>query len=316
MMASSTTTFSNSEIVSDMTTRFELVTYEANGKPVPGLSVNGQVTPIAAYASMLDVLADWANAEPRLAEAAEKTTAGTPLASVKLLAPVLYPKAVFGSGANYTDHMLEMAKTLGVPAADPRADDGYPWHFQKIPHNCIVGPGAHVKVPAYTKKLDWEIELAAVVSKRAQNVSVADAPGYIAGYTIANDLSARDHVKRDKVPAGTPFAFDWLSQKCFDGSCPLGPSIVPARFVKDPHSLALKLWVNGELMQDSSSTQMIFDVYEQLAYLSSRTTLSPGDVILTGTPAGVGMARGRFLNAGDVVRLEIEGLGVLENTMS
>ena len=315
MTASRTTTFSHSEIVSDMTTRFELVTFEANGKPEAGLVVNGQVAPLADYPTILDVLADWENAEPRLAEAAEKQTSGIPLASAKLLAPVM-PKAVFGSGANYTDHMLEMAKTLGVPAADPRADDGYPWHFQKIPHNCIVGPGAHVKVPSYTKKLDWEVELAVIVSKRAKDVSVADAKDYVAGYTIANDLSARDHVKRDKVPAGTPFAFDWLSQKCFDGSCPLGPSIVPARFVKDPHSLSLKLWVNGELMQDSSSTQMIFDVYEQIAYLSSRTTLYPGDVILTGTPAGVGMARGRFLKPGDVVRLEIEGLGVLENTMS
>ena len=305
-----------------MTTRFELVTFEHENTPVAGLAVGDVVVPIAsalgnpAYTTMLGVLADWESVEPRLAAAAQTIGAGASLASAKLFAPVPCPPAVFGSGANYTDHMLEMAKTLGVPAADPRADGGYPWHFQKIPHNCVVGPGAKVKVPAYTKKLDWEIELAVIVSKRAKDVSVVDAPSYVAGYSIANDLSARDHVKRDKVPVGTPFAFDWLSQKCFDGSCPLGPSIVPARFVKDPHSLSLKLWVNGELMQDSSSTQMIFDVYEQIAYLSSRTTLSPGDVILTGTPAGVGMARGRFLTAGDVVRLEIEGLGVLENTMS
>lgn len=312
-----------------MTTRFELVTFEVENQPVAGLAVGDLVVPIApalarpGYATMLGVLEDWANAEELLADAAAKlasegpgTLPWTSLASVKLLAPVVYPKAVFGSGANYTDHMLEMAKTLGVPAADPRADDGYPWHFQKIPHNCIVGPHAEVKIPAYTKKLDWEVELAVIVSKRAKNVSVADAPEYVAGYTIANDLSARDHVKRDRVPAGTPFAFDWLSQKCFDGSCPLGPSIVPARFVKNPHALALKLWVNGELMQDSSSTHMIFDVYEQLAYLSSRTTLHPGDVILTGTPAGVGMARGRFLAPGDGVRLAIEGLGALEHTLA
>lgn len=293
-----------------MTTRFELVTFEHQGKPTPGLVVNGHVAPLP-QASMIDVFTDW----DKLPELAAAFTGGLPLASAKLLAPVM-PKAVFGSGANYTDHMLEMAKTLGVPAADPRADDGYPWHFQKIPHNCVVGPGAKVKVPSYTKKLDWEVELAVIVKKRAKDVSVGDAKSYIAGYSIANDLSARDHVKREKVPAGTPFAFDWLSQKCFDGSCPLGPSIVPAQFVANPHKLALKLWVNGELMQDSNSDQMIFDVYEQLAYLSSRTTLYPGDVILTGTPAGVGMARGRFLTAGDVVKLEIEGLGTLENTMS
>lgn len=321
-----------------MTEPFRLVTFTVDGRPdapLAGLVVRDRVVPAhvavasltgvdrPAYATTLGLLEDWAAAEPLLAQAADVLSARGPgatpwtsLGSVRLAAPILYPSAVYGSGANYTDHMHEMATVLGMPPVDPRADDGYPWHFVKVPRNCVVGPDATVAIPSYSTKLDWEIELAAIIGKRAKDVGVADALAYVAGYTIANDLSARDHVKRPKVPAGTPFAFDWVSQKSFDGSCPLGPAIVPSRFVRDPQSLAMTLSIDGERMQDSSSAQMVFSVAEQVAYLSSRTTLHPGDVILTGTPAGVGMARGRFLRPGNVMRLEIEGLGVLENTIA
>jgi 2-keto-4-pentenoate hydratase/2-oxohepta-3-ene-1,7-dioic acid hydratase in catechol pathway len=123
-------------------------------------------------------------------------------------------------------------------------------------------------------------------------------------------------MKRAKNPPSSPFHYDWLSQKCFDGACPLGPWIVPASDIADPQKLALKLWINDELMQDSHTSRMIFDTAEQIAMLSSRVTLNPGDLILTGTPAGVGAGRGRFLKAGETVKLWIEGIGELSNTMT
>ena len=148
-----------------------------------------------------------------------------------------------------------------------------------------------------------------MIGRVADSVPVGRALDYVAGYTIGNDLSARDAITRAKLPAGSPFHFDFLSQKSFSGACALGPWITPAAEIPDPSILDMKLWVNDELMQDSNTSNMIFDVPEQIAMLSSRLTLHPGDVILTGTPAGVGMGRGVFLEPGDQVRLWIEGIG-------
>lgn len=173
-----------------------------------------------------------------------------------------------------------------------------------------------MKLPAYSQAVDWEIELAAVIGKTAKDVPVEKALDCVAGYTIANDLSARDAMRREKNPPGSPFHYDWMSQKCFDGACPLGPWIVPAAQIEDPHKLALKLWVNDELMQDSDTGKMIFDTAEQIAMLSSRATLHPGDTVLTGTPAGVGMGRRRFLKSGDVVKLYIEHIGEMTHRMA
>ena len=157
--------------------------------------------------------------------------------------------------------------------------------------------------------------MVAVIGRRAKDLPVEKALGCVAGYTIANDLSARDVMRREKNPPASPFHYDWVSQKCFDGSCPLGPWIVPANEIKDPHNLGIKLWVGDELMQDSNTSQMIFDTAEQNAMLSSRVTLQPGELILTGTPAGVGMGRKRFLKAGERVRLWIEGIGEFSHKM-
>jgi 2-keto-4-pentenoate hydratase/2-oxohepta-3-ene-1,7-dioic acid hydratase in catechol pathway len=163
--------------------------------------------------------------------------------------------------------------------------------------------------------VDWEVELAAVIGKTAKDVPVEKALDCVAGYTIANDLSARDVMKREKNPATSPFHYDWLSQKCFDGSCPLGPWIVPSSDLAYPQNLALKLWVNDTLMQDSLTSKMIFSTAEQIAMLSSRVTLYPGDLVLTGTPAGVGTPRRLFLKPGDTVKLWIEGIGELSHSM-
>jgi 2-keto-4-pentenoate hydratase/2-oxohepta-3-ene-1,7-dioic acid hydratase in catechol pathway len=191
-----------------------------------------------------------------------------------------------------------------------------PWHFVKTSKSSVVGPGAKVKLPPYSQKVDWEVELTAVIGKAAKDVPVERALDFVAGYTIANDLSARDAMTRAKNPPASPFRYDWISQKCFDGSCPIGPWIVPASEIPDPQKLAIRLWVNGELMQDSHTSKMIFGAAEQIAMLSSRVTLWPGDLVLTGTPAGVGMGRQRFLKGGDTVRLWIEGIGEMSHTVT
>ncbi|PYN44034.1 MAG: hypothetical protein DMD95_12080 [Candidatus Rokuibacteriota bacterium] len=212
--------------------------------------------------------------------------------------------------------MAEMARAQGqAPGPTMKELGEKPWHFVKTSRSSVVGPGARVKIPVYSQMVDWEVELAAVIGKAARDVPVEKALDYVAGYTIANDLSARDVMRRDKNPATSPFHYDWLSQKCFDGACPLGPWIVPAGDIPYPQNLALKLWVNDKLMQDSHTGKMIFSTAEQVAMLSSRVTLHPGDLVLTGTPAGVGMPRRMFLKAGDTVKLWIEGIGELSHTM-
>jgi len=270
------------------------------------------------WTSVLALLQDWPKARAQLAKFAKAPRGkGVPLQKAKLLAPILYPGNIYCAGANYRDHVAEMDRAQGREPGPTMKDRGEkPWHFVKTSRSSVVGPGAKVKLPAFSKAVDWEIELAAVIGRRAKDVSVGKALDCVAGYTIANDLSARDAMRRELNPPTSPFHYDWVSQKCFDGACPLGPWIVPASAIEDPHNLGLKLWVNDELMQDSNTGQMIFDTAEQIAMLSTRVTLHPGDVVLTGTPAGVGMGRKRFLRPGERLKLWIEGIGDLSHTVA
>jgi len=298
---------------------FKLVTLRTAQGARAGVVVGEQIYDAASlaakpeYDSVLGILRDWRSASSLLKRKAARPgrATGIPLRKAKLLAPLPDPGAIFCAGANYTDHMAEMARAEGRPPGPNMKELGEkPWHFVKTSAS-VIGPGAVVKLPAYSKAVDWEVELAAVIGRTAKDVPAAKALECVAGYTIANDLSARDVMKREQVPPAAPFKFDWLSQKCFDGACPLGPWIVPAWQIGDPQRLALKLWVNDELMQDSNTERMIFDTAEQIAMLSSRITLRPGDLVLTGTPAGVGMPRGRFLRPGETLRLWIEKVGEL-----
>jgi 2-keto-4-pentenoate hydratase/2-oxohepta-3-ene-1,7-dioic acid hydratase in catechol pathway len=308
---------------------YRLLSYQSGREARAGILVEEQVYDPAgiignaSYTSVLAILQDWRLARSSLALAAERIIAGksrakgVPVKRLKLLAPVLYPGNIYCAGANYTDHMAEMARAHGREPGPTMKDLGEkPWHFIKASRSTVVGPGVKVKIPSYCRMMDWEVELAAVVGRTAKDVPVEKALDCVAGYTIADDLSARDAGRREKNPETSPFHMDWLSHKSFDGSCPLGPWIVPAGDIPDPQRLALKLWVNGELMQDSHTSRMIFDTAEQIAMLSSRVTLQPGDLVLTGTPAGVGMGRKRFLKAGDAVKLWIEGIGEMTHTMA
>jgi 2-keto-4-pentenoate hydratase/2-oxohepta-3-ene-1,7-dioic acid hydratase in catechol pathway len=299
---------------------FKLVTY---GKGRAGVVIDDVVYDAAAlarnpsYETVLGILQDWRSAHKAFQKASGRKPKGTSLKKTRLHAPLPNPGAIFCAGANYTDHMAEMARAQGqAPGPNMKELGEKPWHFVKSSRSAVVGPGARVKLPVYSQMVDWEVELAAVIGRPARDVTVEKALDYVAGYTIADDLSARDVMRRDKNPATSPFHYDWLSQKCFDGACPLGPWIVPASHIPYPQNLALKLWVNDKVMQDSHTGKMIFSTAEQIAMLSSRVTLYPGDLILTGTPAGVGMPRRTFLKAGDTVKLWIEGIGDLTHTMT
>jgi 2-keto-4-pentenoate hydratase/2-oxohepta-3-ene-1,7-dioic acid hydratase in catechol pathway len=303
--------------------QYRLVTYQSPQGPRAGLVVDQTVLDVAAatgrpsYATMLDVLRDWDAARGLLADAAGAAagkSGGLPHDSVKLLTPVPTPAGIFCAGANFTDHMMEMAQVQNLkPEPDPHSVGLKPWHFIKAMH-CLAAPDSTVKLPAYSKMVDWEAELTAVIGRPARDVSIENALSHVAGYTVANDLSARDFTKRPHIADNSPFKYDWLSQKCFEDACPVGPWIVPADTIADPQNVGIKLWVNDVIKQDSHTSKMIFTLAEQIAHLSTRVTLQPGDLILTGTPAGVGLARKEFLRSGDVVKVWVEGVGTLVNT--
>jgi 2-keto-4-pentenoate hydratase/2-oxohepta-3-ene-1,7-dioic acid hydratase in catechol pathway len=221
------------------------------------------------------------------------------LANVKLLAPVPRPGKIVAIGRNYADHAAE----TGVkPFEKPRI-------IAKLPSS-VTGPGAVVERPAGVTKLDYEVELGVVIGRRAKLVSRADALSVVAGYTVLNDLSAREF-QFDVSPPQTTFA------KSMDGFCPMGPWLVTRDEIPDPQSLTLKCWVNGELLQEGHTREMLFDVARIIEYITNFITLEPGDVIATGTPAGVGAFRKppRWLQPGDRLKLEVSQIGVLEHSI-
>jgi len=312
---------------------YRLATYMARDTPRAGIVVDERLLDIsealnggathgtdARPMSVLDVLQRWDDMHPRLQAIARHARQGResapalPLSGIRLAAPILYPGTIFCAGANYRDHVAEMSRALNLPPEpDPHEIGLKPWHFIKASAACVRGPDSRIPLPAYSKKVDWEAEIALVIGRECRHVPIERAMSYVAGLTIVNDLSARDHIRRSGVSAESPFCFDWVSQKCFDGALPMGPWITPLEDIPEPGQMGIRLWVNQELMQDSSSVNLIFSMAEQVSHLSSRLTLRPGDVIATGTPAGCGAARGRFLKAGDHVRIHVEGVGELNN---
>ncbi len=218
-------------------------------------------------------------------------------ASVKLLAPVIDPLKIVCLGLNYRDHAAESGSPI------PKE----PILFSKYA-TALIGPEAPIVLPPVSSEVDYEAELVIVVGKRGRNLKADEAPAHVAGYTVGHDVSARDwQLKKDGK--------QWMVGKTFDTFAPLGPHLVTADEVQDPHNLPIRLRLNGQVMQDSTTSQMIFGVGAILAYLSQVFTLEPGDLIFTGTPPGVGFARKPpvYLKGGDVVEVEIEGVGKLSN---
>ena len=309
-------------------TEFKLMSYGANNASGrAGILVGEDVhdaaalTGNAAYGSTLGILEDWSAAEPVIAAAVAKAGAASkigPVKDVHVLAPILFPGTYFCAAANYKDHSEAMAKKSGrPPEPDPRTLGIKPFHFVKSGKQATVGPTEALPFPHYCENLDWEIELGAVIGKACSRVSVADALRYVAGYTVCNDVSVRDrsYMMRPNVPPTSPFNSDFIGIKGFDKSAVMGPYITPASQIGDAANLGMKTWINEELMQDSNSGKMIFSTAEQIAYLSERITLLPGDVVMTGTPAGTGAEQGRFLKKGETVRMWIEKIGEVRNTV-
>ncbi len=304
---------------------YKLATYQSMEGPRAGVVVEetifdaAELTGQPSYVSALGILEDWRRADDAIRTAVDKAARnakGMPLQQTHLRAPVLWPSAIYCAGANYSDHAAEMAKRANrPPEPDPKSLGLKPWHFIKASRS-LADPGTTVSASHYTQKLDWEAELAAVIGKPAKNVSVEKALDCVAGYTAANDLSARDLSRRPHIADTSAFKSDWIGQKSFDGACPLGPWIVLAQDIPDPQNLAIKLWVNDVIKQESNTGKMIYSIAEQIAHLSTGMTLHPGDVILTGTPAGVGSARNEYLQPRDVVKIEIECIGTLSNTVA
>ncbi len=329
-------------------TGFSLGTFSAAGsKPFAGLVRGEQVIALhtlqrladrhglslSGSESMFALLQNWESNFAALSEVLARAGQDpalhwAPLSSLQVHAPLDLPRQIFCTGANYFKHVVDILVSMG-PGAHPgtehmtpeqlrahaedmmreRSKSGSPYVFSKLP-SAVTGPYDPVILPALATQTDWELELAVVIGKPARHVRREDAARYIAGYTIANDITSRDLVWcKEPKAMGT----DWVSSKSAPTFLPLGPYLVPAAFVADPARLQIVLKLNGEVMQDESTADMIFDIARQIEYISSRVQLWPGDIICTGSPAGNGIHYGRYLRDGDVMEASITGLGQQRN---
>ncbi|MCY4537347.1 MAG: fumarylacetoacetate hydrolase family protein [Chloroflexi bacterium] len=282
----------------------KLVTFVKDGAYRPGAIVersgrNAIADLQAADASLPPSIRALLEAGPsalrKAAAAAEAANDLVDTATVNLAAPIPNPDKILCIGLNYADHAAES----GQPLPD------YPIVFSKY-SNTLIGAGDAIVLPKVTEMVDYEAELGFVIGKRARHVSEDDALEYVAGYLNVNDVSARDYQTRTS---------QWTMGKSFDTFAPMGPALVTADEVPDPQDLAIRLWIGDEALQDSSTSQLIFNVPQLVANISEVMTLIPGDIVSTGTPPGVGAARRppRWLRPGETVNMEIEGLGVLSN---
>lgn len=281
----------------------KLLRYESNGQPQLGVLRGDDIVslaPLAAhYPTMLAIVAAGKTALDAIGAMIENAPAAMPLDAAKLLAPIEQPGKYLAIGMNYREH-AEEAKRLGIAVPTNQF-----WFNKQT--SCLSGPYDAID-PGVSKALDYEVELCVVIGTPAKGVSRSDAALYVFGYTVANDVSARDWQQHSPT---------FTMGKSFDTHGPIGPWIVTADEIVDPHSLALRCLVNGELRQDAATNDLVYDIWDQIAYLSTAFTLESGDLIATGTPSGVGvgMQPPRFLASGDVVRCEIDGIGAIENTV-
>lgn len=257
--------------------------------------------------SVTDIIRRWTDLEARIDRLAVAADNGARQGNVALTkapstAVPFQPFRIFGAASNYIEHAAEMETKLAAKV------DSTPFVFMKS-QSSIIGPEEPVVLPPESQKVDWEVELGVVIGKAGRRIPEARALDHVAGYVVVNDISARDLTRRTDFP----FSHDWFRGKSFDSFTPVGPWFVPKSCVPDLHRLRLTLSVNGEMMQDGTSADMIFNTFEQIAYLSRLLELRPTDLLATGTPAGVGMARGIFLKPGDRMVAGIEHVGEIAN---
>ena len=281
-----------------------LVRFDDAGVARLGVIEGDAVKSLAAlssrYPTMLSLIAGGEEALAAARATVNSSTETTPLAQLTLLAPIERPGKYLAIGMNYRKHMEE-AKRLGAPVPSNQ------YWFNKQT-SCIVGPFDDTD-PGVSQALDYEVELGVIIGKAAKSVSVDDAKQHVFGYVVCNDVSARDW--QTHAPTFTV-------GKSFDTHGPIGPWIVTADEIADPHALGLRSYVNGELRQDANTEELAYNIWDQISYLSTAFTLDPGDLLATGTPSGVGAAMKppRFLQAGDVVRCEVDQIGAIENRVT
>jgi acylpyruvate hydrolase len=278
-----------------------LLTYEDGSGPAAGVLVGEEIlpavaldAPAATVRGLLETLdaAGLASLGARAAESSERVA----LASVRLLAPVPDPEKIICLGLNYRDHAAESGQE--PPTA--------PLWFAKFA-NSLIGSGQEIVLPAaHPEYVDYEAELAVVIGRTAHRVQADEALGYVAGAMPFNDVSARDLQLQNPL---------WTSGKAIDTFAPCGPALVTMEEIDDIQDLTLRTRINGELLQQGTTREQIFSVAEAVAWLSRTMTLIPGDIIATGTPAGVGASKGRFLRAGDTVEVEVDGVGTVTNAV-
>lgn len=277
----------------------KLARFSTAGSPARLGRVDGDiVTDVSTEfgTSLRTILPDLADLRERIEGAEGESFA---LADVTLEAPIDEPQKYLGIGMNYKEH-AEEARAAGIPIPTNQM-----WFNKQV--SCVNSPNGDIVKPDISDALDYEIELGVVIGKQCKNVSVEDARSVIAGYVVTNDVSVRDWLQQ-RSPTFT-------LGKSFDTHGPIGPWLTTDDEIADPLDLHMTLTVNGEVRQDFQTNDMIYDIYEQIAYLTQVFTLMPGDILATGTPAGIGAPTGNFLKVGDVVRAEIEGLGAIENTV-
>ena len=279
----------------------KLASFSTGGAMVPGLVFGDGIIALSrliphAPAEMIEVIKHWDELRPLL-PATPPAADLLPLSRVRLEAPIARPGTVLAIGLNYADHVRETGRDM---------PEHQVW-FGKLP-NTINGPFDGVQMPRASDRIDYEVELVAVIGRAGRHISAANAPAHVFGYCVGNDVSVRDWQRR------TP---QWLLGKSFDTHAPFGPWITTADEIGDPHRLGIRSLVNGELRQNSNTAELIFKVWDLIAHVSEAMTLQPGNLIFTGTPGGVGaaMVPPRFLKLGDRVRCEIDELGAIENEM-
>jgi len=292
---------------------YALSTIRRNGRAEPMLQANGRWWPLSEVApqfaaghgagAIFELIQDWDRNQLQLEALVTQLTDSSPSVSEidndDFLAPIKFPRKAFFIGFNYYDHIEKDAKIVGF-----KKEEKDPFFFLKPPSTTLVGLGPTVPFPQGTEKFDWEVELVAVIGRGGRHIAPERALEHVAGYMVGLDLSARDWQMNPRHP----IKFDIFTGKAFDASSPVGPKFVPAKFV-DPRDLRMRLWVNNVLYQDSSTREMIWSLDEQIALLSQHITLEPGDLIFTGTPAGVGYPIDTYLHPGDCIDAEIDGLG-------
>ena len=297
----------------------KLATYLHDGRESYGAVTGGGVVDVPSAwpdgpASLLRALEAGPAALKRIAELAGSDSPALAPDDIELLAPIPAPPKVIGLAVNYAEHHREIDRGGDLPD-DPKLHTT-PRPFL-MPATVVAPPNAEIPWPVYSRQIDYEIELAVVIGSRAKCITPEQAPDCIAGYTIANDVSGRSvtHAEGRTERPKDKF-FDWLHGKWADGFCPMGPWLVTADEVPDPQDLELELTVDGRTRQKSSTAHMIFPVYHLVSFISQLMTLLPGDVIATGTPSGVGMATGEFLEGGQRITCRIARIGELTNTLA